>query len=238
MSPMPKRRISRAMPTPSIQPRPSLCGETCPAPTYYQQCAPDEIKSVYVDFLEMKEYHEVDLNEEPCVFPDCGHFLTVSSIDGQMEMAMHYEIDKNGLPTGILGSSKPFSMDNKGVRVYAICRGPLRNISRYGRIIRRAMLDEATKKFISWSNAKYLSLAAGLIAEQEKLFSMGPTALRAGNTKATSNLTLPSSRQRQLKTLKDYVAIRRYDAIIKFRNRIQTYAKRVRKDKQPFQRVA
>ncbi|RTE80560.1 hypothetical protein BHE90_004938 [Fusarium euwallaceae] len=217
---------------------PSLCGEICPTPTYCQQCAPDNIKLVCVDFLEMKEYHEVDLNEEPCVFPDCGHFLTVSSMDGQMEMAMHYELDENGLPTSILGSSKPFSMDNKGVKVCAICRGPLRNISRYGRIVRRAMLDEATKKFISWSNAEYLSLAGGLLVEQEKLSSMGPTALRAGNADATGNLTLPSSRQRQLERLKDYVTTRRYDAIIKFRNRVQSYAKKVRKDEQPFQRVA
>jgi len=28
------------------------------------------------------------------------------------------------------------------------CRGPLRNLNRYSRIVRRALIDEATKKFI------------------------------------------------------------------------------------------
>lgn len=186
----------------------------------------------------MKEYHEVDLDIEPCIFPDCGHFLTVSSMDGQMSMATHYELDENGLPIGILGSSKPFSMDNEGIRACATCRAPLRNISRYGRIVRRAILDEATKKFISWSNAEYLSLAAGLIAEQEKLSNMGPTVIRARNAEASGNFTPTGSRRRQLETLKEHVSTRRYDAIIKFRNRVQSYAKKVRKDEQPFQRVA
>lgn len=217
---------------------PSVCGDACPASTYCQQCAPDQIKSVCVDFIEMNEYHEVDLNIEPCIFPDCGHFLTVSSMDGQMGMATHYELDENGLPMGILGSSKPFSMENEGIKACATCRGPLRNISRYGRIVRRAILDEATKKFISWSNSEYLSLAVGLIAEQEKLSSMDPTAIRARNAEATGNFTPSGSRQRQLEVLKKHVATRRYDAIIKFRNRVQSYAKKVNKDEQPFQRVA
>ncbi|CAM1501438.1 Fc.00g034220.m01.CDS01 [Cosmosporella sp. VM-42] len=216
---------------------PSICGETCPESKYCQQCACDDIKLICVDFLEMKEYHEVDLNEEPCIFPDCGHFLAVSSMDGQMEMAFHYELDENGLPRGIKRSSKPLSMDDEGIKVCATCRGPLRNISRYGRIVRRAMLDEATKKFISWSNTEYLALASGLIAEQEKLSSMGPTAIRARNAEATGNLTLPRSRQRQLEALKEHVATKRYDDIIKFRRHVQSYAKKVRKDEQPFQLV-
>ncbi|KAF7560256.1 hypothetical protein G7046_g3885 [Stylonectria norvegica] len=239
---VPKRLAGQAVSTPSVQlrvqPRPSLCGEICPQSKYCQKCASDEIKSVCVDFLEMKEYQEMDLNEEPCIFPDCGHFLTVSSMDGQMEMSSQYKLNEDGLPTSILGPSTPFSMDNKGVKACATCRAPLRNISRYGRIVRRAMLDETTKKFISWSNSKYLSLTSRLIAEQERLSSIEATAIRLQSVEAIGNLTRAGSRQSQLENLKAYVTKGRYNAIMKFRNRIQSYAKKVEKDEQPFQRVA
>ncbi|KAK7402461.1 hypothetical protein QQX98_011788 [Neonectria punicea] len=216
---------------------PSLCGETCPASTYCQQCASDEIKSVCVDLLEMKEYREVDLNEEPCVFPDCGHFLTVSSMDGQMAMGDHYELDDNGFPKALVGFSEPFSMDNKGIRACATCRGSLRSISRYGRIVRRAMLDESTKKFISWSNAEHLSLSRKLLAEQEKLSEATQIPI-VQQAEVSGNLTLAGSRQRQLDVLKDYVGDRRYHTIMKLRKHVTSYANRVRKEEQPFQRVA
>lgn len=61
---------------------PSLCGEQCPDIKFCQSCAPEDIKSVCVDFLEMKEYQDIDLDQDPCIFPDCGHFLTVASMDG------------------------------------------------------------------------------------------------------------------------------------------------------------
>lgn len=148
---------------------PSLCGETCPNEHFCQQCATEDIKSLCVDFLEMKEYHEIDLDQEPCIFPDCGHFLTTSSMDGQMEMAAYYDVDMDGHPIRLGKASESFSLDNSGIPVCATCRGPLRSIARYGRIVRRAMLDESTKKFIEWSHGQYLSLANRLLKEQEKL---------------------------------------------------------------------
>ncbi|KAL7762647.1 hypothetical protein ACKLNR_009182 [Fusarium oxysporum f. sp. zingiberi] len=192
---------------------------------------------VCVDFLEMKEYKEIDLDQEPCIFPDCGHFLTVSSMDGQMDMAEHYKLDTTGLPEQILRSSEPFAMENKDVKNCATCRGPLRNISRYGRIVRRAILDEATKKFISWSNSEYHLLAAKLVTEQENLAAMQPTAIRDPKSGAAGNLTIGGSRQRQLHCLRGYID-KRYDSILKMRKEITSYTAKVRKEEQPFQRVA
>lgn len=83
-----------------------------------------------------------------------------------MNMATHYELDERGLPTKVNGVLEPFSMEDSGIRVCANCRGSLRNICRYGRIVRRAMLDMATNKFIAWSNAKYPALAERLLTEQ------------------------------------------------------------------------
>jgi hypothetical protein len=185
----------------------------------------------------MKEYRDIDLDQEPCIFPDCGHFLTVSSMDGQMDMGAHYKLDTKGLPELIMRRSEPFAMENNDVKGCATCRGPLRNISRYGRIVRRAMLDEATKKFISWSNAEYLSLAAKLITEQESLADMKPITIQDPKSGAVGTLATGGSRQRQLNCLRSYVD-KRYDSILKTRKSITLYNGKVQKEEQPFQRVA
>ncbi|KAG8357677.1 hypothetical protein FVEN_g4422 [Fusarium venenatum] len=216
---------------------PSICGEVCPSSKFCQICATEDIKSVCVDFIMMTEYRDIDLDEEPCVFPNCGHFLAVSSMDGQMDMVAHYTLDADGLPTQILRSSEPFSLDGQDIKSCATCRGSLRSISRYGRIVRRAMLDEATKKFISCSNDEYRLLASGLVSEQERLVAMKPPGLLDRNPGTNANLTVSGSRQRQLQILKEFVRTR-YDSILRFRKYVVFYAAKVRKEEQPFQRVA
>ncbi|KAL3607528.1 hypothetical protein FPOAC2_02513 [Fusarium poae] len=216
---------------------PSLCGEVCPPSKFCQVCATDDIKSVCVDFIMMTEYRDIDLDKEPCVFPNCGHFLAVSSMDGQMEMAAHYTLDADGLPIKILQSSEPFSLDGQDIKSCATCRGSLRSVSRYGRIVRRAMLDESTKKFISWSNDEYRSVASGLAAEQERLATSKPPAILGRKPGTNANLTVTGSRQRQLQVLTEFVHTR-YDSILKFRKTVVLYAAKVRREEQPFQRVA
>ncbi|PCD39296.1 hypothetical protein FGRA07_00567 [Fusarium graminearum] len=216
---------------------PSLCGEVCPTSALCQVCATDEIKSVCVDFIMMAEYRDIDLNEEPCIFPSCGHFLTVSSMDGQMGMAAHYTLDANGLPTQILRASEPFSLDGQGIKSCPTCRGSLRSVSRYGRIVRRAMLDEATKKFISWSNDEYHLVASRLVTEQECLAALEPPVILDRNAGAAAHLTVAGSRQRQLQLLKEFVGTR-YGSILQCRKTVVSYATKVKKEEQPFQRVA
>lgn len=201
---------------------------------YCQRCASVEVKSTCVDFIEMREYQEIDLDQQFCIFPDCGHFLTVSSMDGQMDMPEHYIIVTNGLPTEIKPSSEPFSMTDAGIKTCPSCRGSLRNIARYGRIVRRAMLDEATKKFVTWSNAESAFLKASLVAAQEKL-EEAPVV----------ELAMKSQRQKRfggrlplLYYLGDLVGNRRYNDVINLWKKIDKYAKQVRKEEQPFHRVA
>lgn len=235
---------------------PSVCGEPCPPLRYCQQCCSDTIKGTCVDFLEMREYHEVDLDIEPCIFPDCGHFLTVTSMDGQMNMGDHYTLDANGLPSGINKASEPFSMDQgEPIRVCPTCRGSLRNIARYGRIVRRGMLDEATKKFISWSNTTYLGLAEALVVERERLAD----AKLPSNDATTCFLPTgrpPRSRNDHfdyLVKLLQPVGQRevgnpsatggrkqspRYLPVIRLWGGISAFEREVRREEQPFQRVA
>ncbi|KAK4059287.1 hypothetical protein Trihar35433_11040 [Trichoderma harzianum] len=221
---------------------PSLCGEVCPDKSFCQQCAREAVKSACVDFLEMKEYHEIDLDEEPCIFPDCGHFLTTSSMDGQMGMGAYYDLNEDGHPVRLGKTSEPFSLEESGIPVCATCRGSLRNIARYGRIVRRAILDESTKKFIAWAHSQYLSLATRLLEEQETLAQASPGKVLQANAASSAGkgvqLISSAPRLKQLRELQKTVGKGRYDSIIKLWREIKTHANSVRGEEQPFKRVA
>lgn len=186
----------------------------------------------------MKEYHEIDLDEEPCIFPDCGHFLTTSSMDGQMQMAAYYDMDTDGHPIRLGKASEPFSLDGSGIPVCANCRGSLRNVARYGRIVRRAMLDESTKKFIEWSHGRYLLLATQLLEEQRNLGQQQQKTGAASSTIRSGQLTRYAPRLKQLRELQKITGDGRYDSIINLWRNIGSYASDVRREEQPFQRVA
>lgn len=211
---------------------PSLCGEACPDARYCQVCGSEDVLSTVVDLLEMKEYREVVVDDAPCIFPDCGHFLTVESMDGQMSMREHYELDDNDTPISISTSSKPFSMDE--VKVCSTCRGSLRNISRYGRIVRRAMLDEGTKKFISWSASRHLELAEGLIKEQQKLEQ---TMDQVEDVGRAGRLALSGDVFTQVKNLRKWVGQKRYNGLMQTYINISKFVNQVSVQEQPFHRV-
>ncbi|KAG6083616.1 hypothetical protein E4U16_003878 [Claviceps sp. LM84 group G4] len=220
------------------KPCPSICGETCPDATYCQECASDEIKATCVDFLEWKTYGEIDLEQEPCIFPDCGHFLTVASMDGQMDMASHYVVDAEGHPVGINKVSEPFSMDGAGVPVCASCRGSLRHIARYGRIVRRAMLDEATKKFISWSKAKHILLASSLLEAETALESAADLGTATVKSAQSKRPKIALSQFSYLVCLDRETKNKRYGKFLRLWKDINQFVKEVQKEEQPFQRVA
>lgn len=219
---------------------PSLCGETCPDANYCQQCGPESIRSMQVDYILMSEYKDIDLDEDPCLFPECGHFLTVASMDGQMSMGDHYSLDKNnGMPISIKTPLQPFSMDNIKVSSCAKCRGPLRNIKRYGRIRGREMLDETTKKFIQVSHDKYQELATRLLDVQnqlEKAPDENSVLDKAGGSGET--LVLTGGARDQIATLDKWIGTGRYKSIHKLCRAILRYRAEVQIEAQPFQKVA
>ncbi len=160
-------------------------------------------------------------------------------MDGQMGVATHYKLDSDGLPAAVRGASQAFASDDGsgGVPVCATCRGSLRNISRYGRIVRRAMLDEATKKFIAWSTTRCLSLAESLGRAHESL-RPGAATPPANKKNRQTKLAPRNSRLRALLLLHKAEGSGRYDGILGLRVQISAFANQVRKEEQPFQRVA
>ncbi|KAI0409117.1 hypothetical protein F4802DRAFT_615645 [Xylaria palmicola] len=211
---------------------PSLCGEICPEPKYCQICAPAEIRAMVVDMLEMKEYHEIDLDAEPCIFPDCMHVLTVTSMDGQLGMNDHYEIADDGRINGIKELEVPVQ-----IKSCPTCRGNLRNISRYGRLVREALLEESTKRFISWSHSLSMSFEKRLLDEHERLDSKTiplEIMMAAGRQ---GRLRVVGERLQQLLAIAEWVGHDRYGPIIRLYREIAGYVHHVAIEEQPYQRV-
>lgn len=180
--------------------------------------------------LEMKTYSEVDLDETPCIFTQCGHVFTVDTLDGWMSMGDHYTLDANGMPTALKGNAEPFSYDE--LKACPDCRGSLRNVARYGRIVRRALLDEATKKFIAWSNRAYVPLADRLRTEQDGLINS------ADRLQFGRGQIVLGGRVVQIATINELKSTNgRYKSLLKLRKDIRDFMQKVCKEEQPFQRV-
>lgn len=214
---------------------PSVCGEKCPDVDFCQTCCSQHTKSIVVDYLEGLQYHEIDLDTDPCIFPQCGHIITKQNLDGLMDMKAHYKMSSEENPVSILGNSQPFSMDE--VKTCPTCRGSLRSVARYGRLVRRAMLDEATKKFISWSHTESLKLAGRLAKTQQELSEMPQPRPLPQNTRP-SKAVFSKGRLKQLHMMRDWVGTGRYDKAISLWNAINNFSSKVRKEEQPFKRVS
>ncbi|KAF4868448.1 Helicase required for RNAi-mediated heterochromatin assembly 1 [Colletotrichum siamense] len=214
---------------------PSVCGETCPDKRYCQECASDEIKSRVVDLVIMDDYCAVDLDEDPCIFPDCGHFWTCSTMDGQMGLGDFYEVSEEGIPVALKGGSQPFTVTN--IKACPDCRGSLRNISRYGRIVRRGILDESTKKFIDWSNRRWKELSESFLTAQERLQSKDPRHFSFPVSRE-QGYDLRGPRQEQIDQVFKLTSGARHLEIKMIRRRVLHFLEQVKKDEQPYQRVA
>ncbi|TIC94223.1 NFX1-type zinc finger-containing protein 1 [Colletotrichum higginsianum] len=214
---------------------PSVCGERCPNQRFCQVCASEDNKDRTVDFILMGDYRSTDLDEEPCIFPDCGHFLTYTTMDGLMGIQEHYELSPEGVPVSIKTDSHPFSATE--IKVCPECRGSLRNISRYGRIVRRGLLDESTKKFTSWSQSKWQAMSKALLDAKDALQSTDRTDF-VMPAEPSGGFDLRGSRQSQATHLLNLTGAKRHKSLKRLRHQISHFVGLVKRDEQPYQRVA
>lgn len=209
---------------------PSLCGETCPNEKYCQICGNEEVRGTIVDYIMGELYSDVNLDEDPCIFPACGHFLTRSNMDSVFDLANHYTLTSNGNISSIGESTEHFS--SKDLKACPKCRGTLCDIRRYARIVKRAILDESTKRFTTWAHAEHASKAEGLAKAERDLISI------TGPEPASFGLTLQGSRQKQMQDCCGIEGFRsKYGILIKVYNGILEYFKLVRKEEQPYQHM-
>ena len=223
---------------------PSVCGETCPSIRYCQTCCSAEIKDVMVDYVSLTSYGETNLDEDPCLVPDCGHILTVSSMDGSLRLTDYYEANSNGEITALKGSSLPFSREE--IRTCPTCRGSLRSINRYSRIVRRSAIDEATKRFISWSNSEIIKHAEMLHKVQQQFSADQDTTRRnehgawrakvdveLGNQ--SDSVTLRGHRNQVMADISRIPCLKsRYKEPYRLRQKLNKFVHAVRESEQPF----
>jgi hypothetical protein len=210
---------------------PSVCGAPCPEVAFCQECADENTKSRVVDLIMMSQYSEIDLDEDPCIFPACGHFYTIATMDGHLSLGDHYTLDADGLPAALKAPDDGLDVDKTRIAC-PDCRRSMREVPRYGRVVRRALLIQSTLKFITWSNNEYVKLY-GSFAEVQK--GLQDTLEEA--TPAQKSLHLDRSRVKQIRTLKNVVSKLRYGAIIRLRDQIGTFKGLIHSKEQPFKRV-
>jgi hypothetical protein len=179
-----------------------------------------------------EKYRNIDLNENTCIFPQCGHFLTMESMDGQLDLKKHYIMDTNDKPIAIASSSEPFLIDD--IKRCATCRGSLRDIARYGRLVRRALLDESTKKFILFSNNEYIVLANDLSKSLNGLRER--EVEKYGPFKHKQVIKIEGPRSCQIETLAKSMSLR-WRELLWLRKCLVDYHQKVSQEEQPFQRV-
>jgi hypothetical protein len=84
-------------------------------------------------------YIEIDFDEKPCIIFFYNHILIIESINGHLNISNYYkfsdEFNQENLIIKLKFNSELFSIIE--LRNCPICRGLLRNINKYDRIIWR-----------------------------------------------------------------------------------------------------
>lgn len=179
----------------------------------------------------MTSYRDVDLDEEPCIFPTCGHFYTIGTMDGHLGLADHYVVDANDLPVALKAPDDSLDVEKTRI-VCPDCRRSLREIPRYGRVVRRALLIQSTLKFITWSNSEYVALYQRFADTNLNLQES------SGEGKPTHvSLLLQGSRDDQIKALRNILPLPRYNECWILRFNIHRFRELVESREQPFKQV-
>ena len=153
-----------------------------------------------------------------------------------MDMKKYYRME-DGKPVAIQTSSEPFSVHD--IKRCASCRGSLRDLSRYGRLVRRAILDESTKRFLLYLNREYMPLLQMLperVAElRENASKLSPQLANHQET-----IQIHGSRDKQFRQMRHIMQKgggNRWKEASYLRSLIVKYYTAVDETEQPFARV-
>ena len=99
-----------------------------------------------MNLILLSTFEGIDLNKNSYLVLLYKYILTLESINKYISILDFYIINNKGLIVDVKNSIKLFSIS--GIKSYLTYRDSLRNLNRYNRIIRRALIDKAIKKFI------------------------------------------------------------------------------------------
>jgi hypothetical protein len=214
---------------------PSLCGEVCPDVKYCQDCGSDSIKSMVVDSIAKTPYSEADLDRNPLIVPHCGHAILMKSMDEKLEMSSVYEMNPNGTVKNIKVVGPFSSTEMNGLYSCPECWGTLSGTNRYGRLIRRVILDESTKRYVTSAGTAFGPLMELLYSAQEKLTGaqVTPTDLDL-----PSKLIFQDGRDAQFQLIATITSgWLRYEDLKKARRNIANYFAKVHQEETPFAKL-
>ncbi|KAI1315474.1 hypothetical protein EDD11_000755 [Mortierella claussenii] len=128
---------------------PSICGEKCPSSSSFcTECKSDpKTMGMMVDMIMQQTLEEIDVDEDPILVLSCDHALTLSSLDGMMEMNKYYD-ESMDPKTGDVTYVGKKSLPDEEVRQVSctLCRKPITGVLRYGRRVKDAQLAQRSKK--------------------------------------------------------------------------------------------
>ncbi len=156
-----------------------------------------------------------------------------------MSMSDFYTMNADGEVMGVKHTAEPFSASE--LKSCPTCRGPLRDLNRYSRIVRRALIDESTKKFIVWANLKFVNFEMNMQALETELreSSSGPSRTRsAGVSRPLEVIRLDGLPDHQVSQIELFTPRRPlYKSLIGLRKDIRVFLQQVGLKEQPFGRI-
>ena len=116
-----------------------------------------------VDLVTMNSF---DQTREPLLFLSCGHAFTVETLDGHMELGKHY----SKLGGSWRAPVRPAAGANDPVRACPLCKEPISQEAsfRYGRPQKAALLNQVSRKFLTWFAVERDQIRNEIAAERDR----------------------------------------------------------------------
>ncbi|KAF9940948.1 hypothetical protein BGZ65_005598 [Modicella reniformis] len=133
-----------------------------------------------VDFIMQQPLSEVDVNEDPILVMTCGHALTMTTLDGMMEMSQYYE-EQTDKTTGDVRYVAKKDLPGEEIPQVPcpLCRAPIVELLRYGRRIKFGQLSMRLKKHQLLQDKRMRDARRTLEVDQARIAQMRNEFLHA-----------------------------------------------------------
>lgn len=156
-------------------------------------------------------------------------------MDDIADISAHYKQDAVGTFWTANAAIEPFANVSKALKSCPTCHASLRNIGRYGRIVRGHMFDEAIKRYIGKASTLYVELATALLQEMQKVSENDEPLGR----RSESDLCINGSRLDQFRAIIDLAAGNpRWLSLSRLRHRMDSFASHLQHREEPYHRVS
>ncbi|KAF3910732.1 hypothetical protein ABW21_db0208985 [Orbilia brochopaga] len=190
---------------------PSICGEACPEKKFCRECASDEVLDFVVDMLMFETYR--DSKDEPIIFLPCGHYYTISTLDGIAKMQDFFEFED---PESWKITKRYLNEKSEPqLPRCPACRKSFTTSTRYNEVVKKAQLQTCIRRFTAASHDQLRTLISAVDLQQDAL-------------EASRASFVPRDTK---------VANSRYKDLNGLQQRIKAYNKRVLQEEQPYHKV-